>query len=62
MTDDHDYFQGFLVFYQENNYILLEKVAVLPLASGRGVGKVLIGFCENFARQRRLNAVQLRTN
>ena len=61
-TDDHDTFQGFIVFYPEDGHILLENVAVLPRAAGRGVGKTLIGFCENSARQRRMNAVHLYTN
>jgi GNAT superfamily N-acetyltransferase len=61
-TDDHDTFQGFIVFYPEEGHILLENVAVLPRAAGRGVGKTLIGFCENAARQRGMNAVHLYTN
>ncbi|MNH40626.1 putative acetyltransferase [compost metagenome] len=42
--------------------MLLENVAVLPSAAGRGVGKALISFCENTARQRGINAVHLYTN
>ena len=34
---------------------------MLPSAAGRGVGKTLIGFCEDAARQRRMN-VHLYTN
>jgi ribosomal protein S18 acetylase RimI-like enzyme len=60
-TDDHGVFQGFIVFYAEDGHILLENVAVLPRAAGRGVGKALIGFCEDAARQRGLN-VHLYTN
>ena len=61
-TDDQDAFQGFIVFYAEEGHILLENVAVLPRAAGRGVGRALIGFCENAARQRGMNAVHLYTN
>ena len=61
-TDDQDAFQGFIVFYAEEDHILLENVAVLPRAAGRGVGRELIGFCENSARQRGMNAVHLYTN
>ena len=61
-TDDQDAFQGFIVFYAEEDHILLENVAVLPRATGRGVGSELIGFCENSARQRGMNAVHLYTN
>lgn len=60
--DDQAIFQGFIVFYAEEGHILLENVAVLPSTAGRGVGKALIGFCENAALQRGLNAVHLYTN
>ena len=60
-TDDQDAFQGFIVFYAEEGHILLENVAVLPRAAGRGVGKALIGFCESAARQGGMN-VHLYTN
>ncbi|MBK1992517.1 GNAT family N-acetyltransferase, partial [Campylobacter sp. 2018MI35] len=58
---DQDAFQGFIVFYAEEGHILLENVAVLPRAAGRGVGRALIGFCENAARRRGMN-VHLYTN
>jgi ribosomal protein S18 acetylase RimI-like enzyme len=60
-TDDEGAFQGFIVFYDEDGHIMLENVAVLPRAAGRGVGKKLIGFCEEAARRRRMN-VHLYTN
>jgi ribosomal protein S18 acetylase RimI-like enzyme len=60
-TDEQDAFAGFIVFYAEDGHILLENVAVLPRAAGRGVGKALIGFCEDAARQRGMN-VHLYTN
>lgn len=61
-TDDQARFQGFIVFYARERHFLLENVAVLPSAAGRGVGKKLIGFCESTARQRGANAVHLYTN
>lgn len=61
-TDDQNNFQGFIVFYAEEEHILLENVAVLHLAAGHGVGKALISFCENAARQFGLNTVYLYTN
>jgi len=60
-TDDQGVFLGFIVFYAEDGHIMLENVAVLPRAAGRGVGKTLIGFCEEAARRRGLN-VHLYTN
>lgn len=61
-TDDQDALQGFIVFYAEDGHMLLENVAVLPRAAGRGVGRALIGFCEDAARQRGMNAVHLYSN
>ena len=61
-TDDQDGFQGFIVFSAEGRRVLLENVAVLPRAVGRGVGKALINFCENAARERGIGAVFLYTN
>lgn len=55
-------FQGFIVFYPEGRHMLLENVAVLPRAAGRGIGKTLITFCEDEARRRGFEAVQLYTN
>ena len=54
--------QGYIVFYPQNSHMLLESVAVLPEAAGRGMGKALIAFCESEARRLRLNAVCLYTN
>lgn len=61
-TDDRNAFQGFIVFHAEDGHMLLENVAVLPRAAGHGVGKRLIGFCENATRRRGMNAVHLYTN
>ncbi|WP_137392231.1 GNAT family N-acetyltransferase [Rhodoligotrophos defluvii] len=61
-TDARDVFQGFIVFYPENGHILLENVAVLPRAAGKGIGKALIGFCETEARRRGFGTVRLYTN
>lgn len=59
---DADLFLGFIIFFPENEYMLLENVAVLPQAAGHGVGKALIGFCESEAKRRGFNIVQLYTN
>lgn len=53
---------GFIVFYEEPGHIMLENVAVFPEAAGRGVGRELVGFCEETARRRGLDAVHLYTN
>ncbi|WP_339486812.1 GNAT family N-acetyltransferase [Pseudomonas sp. EL_65y_Pfl2_R95] len=61
-TDEQAKFQGFIVFYGQDGQLLLENVAVLPSAAGRGVGKALISFCEQAGRQRGLASVLLYTN
>lgn len=61
-TDEQGVFLGFIVFHAREGHVLLENVAVLPRAAGRGVGKALIGFCENAALRQGLNAVHLYTN
>ena len=61
-TDTDNNLQGFIVFFPQGNYMFLENVAVRPSASGRGVGKSLIKFCEEEARRLGLGAVRLYTN
>lgn len=57
-----DTFLGFIIFLPEGDHMLLESVAVLPEAAGRGVGKALIAFCEAETLRRGLSAVHLYTN
>ena len=61
-TDEQGVVQGFIVFYAQARHLLLENVAVLPRAAGRGIGRALIDFCEEAARQQGLGAVHLYTN
>ena len=60
--DDDGGLQAFVVFYPKEKYILLENVAVLPNAAGRGIGKAMIGFCEGEGRRRGFGAVHLYTH
>ncbi|RVM01811.1 GNAT family N-acetyltransferase [Sinorhizobium meliloti] len=60
--DGNDKVQGFIVFFPLADHMFLENVAVLPAASGRGIGKSLIKFCEAEARRLGLRAVHLYTN
>lgn len=55
-------FQGFIVFHAGPDHVLLENVAVLPQAAGQGIGKALIAFCEDAARERGIGTVRLYTN
>lgn len=61
-VDDDNDVQGFIVFYRRNGDLLLENVAVFPHASGRGIGKALIAYCEAAACSQGLGAVRLYTN
>jgi N-acetylglutamate synthase-like GNAT family acetyltransferase len=60
--DNQDIFQGFIVFHAEERHMLLENVAVLPRAAGRGIGKSLVNYCENTARAHGLISIHLYTN
>ena len=53
---------GFVVFYPEDDHMLLENVAVRPDAAGQGIGKRLILFCEAEARRLSATSVRLYTN
>lgn len=61
-VDQHQQLLGYIAFYPQGDCMLLDSVAVLPEAAGRGVGKALIQFCEDTARHHKLRAVQLYTN
>jgi len=61
-TDKDDRLLGYIVFYQRDDHIFLENVAVRPHATGGGVGKGLISFCEAKAKDRKARSVQLYTN
>lgn len=61
-TDVENGLQGFIVFFPQEDHMLLENVAVQPWASGRGIGKSLIRFCEDEARRSGFAAVHLYTN
>ncbi len=55
-------FAGYIVFYPEQGHLHLENVAVLPAQAGQGIGKKLIEYAEEAARNQGLNAVELYTN
>jgi len=61
-TDEDGDFQGFIVFFPDGPHLMLENVAVLPVAAGRGIGKSLIRFCEDEGRRRGCECVLLYTN
>ena len=53
---------GFAVLIARPGYLLLENVAVLPAAQGRGIGAGLLAFAEEHARSLRLHEMRLYTN
>ncbi len=55
-------FAGYVVFYPEDDHIQLENVAIIPSYAGQGIGKKLIEFVEQKARDLDHQAVELYTN
>lgn len=53
---------GFITFFPQDDAMLLENVAVRKAVVGQGIGKALIGFCEETARRLGLGSVRLYTN
>ena len=53
---------GYIVFFPENDDMLLENVAVKPDCAGKGVGRLLMSCCELTARQLGCRSIQLYTN
>lgn len=53
---------GFAILVPRPGYLLLENVAVLPAAQGRGVGAWLLALAEEHARGLGLGEVRLYTN
>jgi len=53
---------GYVVFFHRDDHVFLENVAVRSNATGRGIGKGLIMFCEREARLSGAGSVKLYTN
>ncbi|WHZ35427.1 GNAT family N-acetyltransferase [Sagittula sp. MA-2] len=53
---------GYIAFWPEGGAMVLDAVGVAPEASGRGIGKALIGFCEAEAARLGLERISLYTN
>ncbi len=53
---------GFAVLIAKPGYLLLENVALLPAAQGRGIGARLLRLAEDHARRPRLSEIRLYTN
>lgn len=59
---DHGEVVGFVILIPQPDYLLLENIAVLPAAQGRGVGSRLLALAEDQADRLGLGEVQLYTN
>jgi GNAT superfamily N-acetyltransferase len=53
---------GFVILVAQPGYLLLENVAVLPTAQGRGIGAGLLAIAEERARSLGLHEIRLYTN
>lgn len=53
---------GLAVLVAQRGYLLLENVAVLPAAQGRGIGTRLLALAEDQARSLHLSEIRLYTN
>src|SRR5437868_5608533 len=53
---------GFVILVPQDGYLLLDNVAVLPAAQGRGIGARLLGLAEEHARAFGLGEIRLYTN
>lgn len=62
VAEDHDDVVGFVILIPQPGYLLLENVAVLPAAQGRGIGAQLLALAEELAHRLRLGEIQLYTN
>jgi len=57
-----DEIAGILVMEREDSELILLNVAVLPRYTGQGIGKQLMGFCEEYARDNGCTAIRLYTH
>lgn len=53
---------GFVVFYPRGDGVHLENVAVLPGCQGRGIGRLLIAYVEDWAFEHGFRTIDLYTN
>ena len=57
-----DFTCGVLVLLAESDQVMIENVALLPSAQGKGYGRLLMDFAEQFARERGYAELRLYTN
>ncbi|MFF2479637.1 GNAT family N-acetyltransferase [Paenibacillus sp. NPDC058071] len=59
---DKDEVKGLIVLYPEENYLLIENVAVHPSFQGQGIGRKLIEFAITYCEEACIKEVRLYTN
>ncbi|WP_136657030.1 GNAT family N-acetyltransferase [Nitratireductor sp. XY-223] len=59
---DDDVLYGFVAFYEDGDSVFLENIAVDPVHHGKGFGRMLIDFVEQYARKGKFCSVKLYTN
>lgn len=62
IAEGDDQLLGFIVLIDADDHLLLDSVAVDPVARGRGVGAQLLALAENEARRRGYDRIKLYTN
>lgn len=62
VLEEGDEIAGILVMEREHSELVLLNVAVLPRYKGQGIGKQLMGFCEDYARDNGCTAIRLYTH
>ncbi|MCE0764247.1 GNAT family N-acetyltransferase [Pseudonocardia kujensis] len=62
VAEDDNGLLGFIVLLDADDHLLLDNVAVDPLAQGRGVGAQLLAFAEVEASRRGYDRIKLYTN
>jgi GNAT superfamily N-acetyltransferase len=55
-------FAGYVVFYPEADHLQVENVAVVPSYTGQGIGRKMLEYVEQTARDTGFQAVELYTN
>lgn len=61
LADEQSLF-GFVVFYEQQDSVFLENIAVDPAHHGKGYGRMLIDFVEQYARKNGFRSIKLYTN
>ncbi|MDA4846792.1 GNAT family N-acetyltransferase [Hoeflea poritis] len=61
LADEGNLF-GFVVFYDQEDSVFLENIAVDPAHHGKGYGRMLIDFVEQYARKNGFWSIKLYTN